>query len=186
MLVIRRPIPIRHIRGPVIKLLPLAFLFRCAGCCDATGVAKDKPPCFVRRNAVTEKPRAGEGAPAPATTRGDHQSASYGTRLAAAQADADQGDERRRSRGLDKDFNTEDWVVNPKNNGIRDVVVWLAGTFGGGPADLKAERRSSPSPRLISIPISRSPRSHRSRSINPAAVSFRTSLLSAGQTCYQE
>jgi hypothetical protein len=25
-----------------------------------------------------------------------------------------------------KDFNTEDWVVNPKNNGIRNVVVWLA------------------------------------------------------------
>ena len=26
----------------------------------------------------------------------------------------------------DKDFKTEDWVINPKTNGIKNVVVWLA------------------------------------------------------------
>ncbi len=26
----------------------------------------------------------------------------------------------------DADFKTEDWVINPKNKGIRDVYVWLA------------------------------------------------------------
>src|SRR6478736_1836792 len=26
----------------------------------------------------------------------------------------------------DPDFNTEDWIVNPKNGGIKNVVVWLA------------------------------------------------------------
>src|SRR6478752_5600703 len=28
--------------------------------------------------------------------------------------------------GKDPDFNTEDWIVNPKNGGIKNVVVWLA------------------------------------------------------------
>lgn len=28
--------------------------------------------------------------------------------------------------GMDKDFLTEEWIVNPKNKGVKNVVVWLA------------------------------------------------------------
>src|SRR5262245_54061140 len=51
--------------------------------------------------------------------------------------------------GKDKDFLTEDWVVNPKNKGVRDVFVWL---MPEPTADEWKRMKSKGSDRIIGFP----------------------------------
>lgn len=136
------------------KLLLLAFLFSLVsmGCADATGVAKDKvAPVPVS----DETPKADKPAPAKDAPAGGNDK--YVTikgkivwdtaKAAAPKREPIKATKDEEVAAKDKDFNTEFWVVNPKNNGIRDVVVWLAPEPSEGDlADLKAgKKREFPS-----------------------------------------
>jgi hypothetical protein len=71
----------------------------------------------------------------------------------------------------DKDFNTEDWIVNPKTKGIKNVIVWLAPEFG------PAEQAAVQAKKLRDVP------SFKPADIHPALAKPAQAAVEIDQPC---
>lgn len=59
----------------------------------------------------------------------------------------------------DKDFKTEQWVIDPKTRGLRDVFVWIGPDLGNGPDGKPIDAREEPFPPEKIHPTLRKPAS---------------------------
>jgi hypothetical protein len=108
----------------------IAISLASIGCDDKNVVAPGGPVAIAGEPPVAEKSTPAK-ADAPTATNGNWVTIKGKIIWDKAKGDAPKQTAIKPTKdeevcAKDKDFNTEDWVINPKTGGIQNVVIWLA------------------------------------------------------------